>query len=254
MAEAYLKQFAGNIYNAFSAGLEPGKLNPIVVKAMKLDEIDISRNSTKSVNEFIDGQIKFDYVITVCDETSAERCPYFPGQGKRLHWGFNDPSSIEGDYKTKLNQTIKIRNQIKKRIKKFLEETMINNNSIENVLKSMNFDFFGKGKHKIKAEIILNNKTAVFLDVRSKEEYETVAFNLKHNMQVLHIPTEEIPDRLNEIPKEKLTGIFCSSSVRASMVYLYLRALGYENVKIIQGGYDSVIEELKPGKLYKIIN
>lgn len=122
MAEAYLKQFAGDIYNVFSAGLEPGKLNPIVVKAMEIDGIDISKNLTKSVNEFIDGHIKFDYVITVCDETSAERCPYFPGQGKRLHWGFKDPSSLAGTFEDKLKQTVEIRDKIKKRIIEFIGE------------------------------------------------------------------------------------------------------------------------------------
>ncbi len=123
MAEAYLKYFASNKFEVFSAGLEKGVLNPVVVKAMSLDNIDISQNKTKSVEEFIDGHIKFDFVITVCDETSAERCPYFPGQSKRLHWGFKDPSSLDGTEEEKLKQTINIRNQIKARIKSFIDET-----------------------------------------------------------------------------------------------------------------------------------
>ena len=122
MAEAYLKHFTCNKFAVYSAGLEPGTLNPTVVEAMKLEGIDISGNKTNSVEEFIDGHIKFDFVITVCDETSAELCPYFPGQGERLHWGFKDPSAIAGNSGDKLKQTVVIRNEIKERIKKFLEE------------------------------------------------------------------------------------------------------------------------------------
>lgn len=121
IAEAYLKHMAGDKYETYSAGLEPGKLNPTVVEAMSLDGIDISNNETNSVDEFIDGHITFDYVITVCDETSAEKCPVFPGQGDRLHWGFQDPSSISGNYDDKLKATILIRNEIKNHIIQFLE-------------------------------------------------------------------------------------------------------------------------------------
>ncbi|MCK5735163.1 MAG: arsenate reductase ArsC [Spirochaetaceae bacterium] len=122
MAEAWLKHFGGEDFEVYSAGLEPGNLNPMVVQAMKLEDIDISGNSTNSVNEFIDGHIRFDFVITVCDESAAERCPYFPGQGKRLHWGFRDPSSLGGDSDEKLKATISIRDEIRKRIKGFLKD------------------------------------------------------------------------------------------------------------------------------------
>lgn len=120
MAEAYLKHFASDKFDVWSAGLEPGKLNPIVVKAIAFDGIDISGNSTNSVDEFIDGHIKFDFVITVCDETAAEACPFFPGQGKRLHWGFQDPSGLAGTEEEKLSRTIQIRDQIKERIRQFV--------------------------------------------------------------------------------------------------------------------------------------
>lgn len=121
MAEAYVKDMAGERFETFSAGLEPGKLNPVVVEVMKREGIDISGNSTNSVNEYLDKQIKFDYVVTVCDETSAERCPYFPGQGTRLHWGFKDPSSLGGSDEDKIQQTIEIRDQIKEQVSQFLE-------------------------------------------------------------------------------------------------------------------------------------
>jgi len=119
MAEAYLRHFAGDKYEVRSAGLEPGKLNPVVVKAMALDGIDISGHTTNSVDEFIDGHIKFDFVVTVCDETAAEACPFFPGQGTRLHWGFQDPSGLSGTEEEKLARTIQIRDQIKEKVKSF---------------------------------------------------------------------------------------------------------------------------------------
>lgn len=120
IAEAYLKHFASDRFEVWSAGLEPGKLNQFAVKAMALDGIDISQNGTKSVDEFIDGHIKFDFVVTVCDETAAEACPIFPGQGERLHWGFKDPSGLTGSDEEKLEQTIKIRDDIKKAVLKFI--------------------------------------------------------------------------------------------------------------------------------------
>ncbi len=117
MAEAYMKMYYGDEFNCYSAGLEQGKLNPIVIDAMKDDNIDISTNKSKLVNKFLDGKIIFDYIITVCDESSAEKCPYFPGKGKRIHIGFKDPSSLIGSYKEKLQDTIKIRDEIREKIK-----------------------------------------------------------------------------------------------------------------------------------------
>jgi arsenate reductase len=62
----------------------------------------------------------YSYVITVCDETSAERCPVFPGAAKRLHWGFTDPSKFEGTREEKLLKTRAVRDQIKQKIKEWL--------------------------------------------------------------------------------------------------------------------------------------
>ncbi len=122
---------------------------------------------------------------------------------------------------------------------------------INDVLESMNFTFFGSGKHKITPAMFLAEKNSLFLDVRSKEEFETVTFSLAHHTSSLHIPIDEVPERVSEIPKHKLVGVFCSSGVRSTMVYLYLRALGFDKVKIIDGGYTELVEELKPGKLLK---
>jgi arsenate reductase len=113
MAEAFLKQLCGDEFEADSAGLEPGKLNPLVVEVMREAGLDISKNKTKAVWDFVKSGDLFAYVITVCDEASAERCPVFPGVTTRLHWGFPDPSGFQGTPEEKLARTRKVRDAIK---------------------------------------------------------------------------------------------------------------------------------------------
>ena len=117
MAEAFLNQLCPGEFEAQSAGIEPGKLNPIVVEAMQEIGIDISQNKTKSVFDMLDQ--KFSHVITVCDETSAERCPVFPGGAIRLHWGFPDPSSFSGTPAEKLARTREVRDTIRHRVEEW---------------------------------------------------------------------------------------------------------------------------------------
>lgn len=128
MAEAFLNHFGKGKLIAESAGLEPGSLNQIVVAALELEGIDISGNKTISVNSVIASGKKFDYVITVCDETNAERCPIIPGSGARLHWRFDDPSALVGTLTEKLNQTFLIMHQIKSKIENWIKENKILNN------------------------------------------------------------------------------------------------------------------------------
>jgi arsenate reductase len=122
MAEAFLNQTCGEFFEAQSAGLEPGKLNPIVVEAMQEIGIDISGNKTKAVFDFIKSGKMFTYVVTVCDEASAERCPIFPGVTTRLHWSFPDPSAIQGTQEEKLIRTRKIRDIIKVKVESWCNE------------------------------------------------------------------------------------------------------------------------------------
>ena len=122
MAEAFLNQICPNEFEASSAGLEPGKLNPIVVEAMQEIGIDLSRNPTKAVFDIFKSGKMFAYVITVCDEASAERCPIFPGVTTRLHWSFPDPSAIQGTHEEKLARTREIRDMIKAKIAAWCEQ------------------------------------------------------------------------------------------------------------------------------------
>src|SRR5580692_9254350 len=109
MAEAFLKKYGSKHFSAESAGLEPGKLNPHVVEAMKAVGIDISGNGTQSVFDLFTKGTTFDAVITVCDEASAESCPVFPGRLKRIAWSFTDPSSFTGTEEEILSKTAVVR-------------------------------------------------------------------------------------------------------------------------------------------------
>jgi len=111
---------------AESAGIEKGSVNPLVVEIMKEIGIDISGSRSKSVNEMIDAGKTYDYVITVCDQASGERCPVFPGQVyKRLHWSFDDPSKVEGTYDVKLKMIRTIRDEIKAKVEEFSLEYLV---------------------------------------------------------------------------------------------------------------------------------
>lgn len=121
MAEAFLNELAGEAFEAESAGFEPGKLNPLAVEVMSEIGIDISQNSTDSVFEFFKQGKRYNYIITVCDEGSAEKCPIFPGVTHRINWSFKDPSSLEGSYDVKLSATKAVRDSIKEHIEEFVK-------------------------------------------------------------------------------------------------------------------------------------
>ena len=122
MAEAWLNHLCGDFFNAESAGLEPGTLNPLVVEAMKEVGIDISKKKTQAVFDVFKSGKLFSHVITVCDETSAERCPVFPGIAKRLHWSFSDPSALTGTHAEKMAGVRTIRDAIRARIDGWCQE------------------------------------------------------------------------------------------------------------------------------------
>lgn len=122
MAEAFFNDLGQEHYQAESAGLEPGTLNPYAVKVMMEQGYDLTKNQTKSVFDFyIRGEL-FSYVITVCDEGNSERCPIFPGQVKRLHWSFPDPSGFTGIEAEILEKTRQVRDQIREKIKNWITE------------------------------------------------------------------------------------------------------------------------------------
>jgi arsenate reductase len=122
MAEAWLNHICGDFFAAESAGLEPGTLNPFVVRAMEEVGIDISRKGTQAVFDVFKSGKLFSHVITVCDETSAERCPIFPGVTQRLHWGFADPSALTGTDEERMVGVRTIRDEIRAKIEAWCRE------------------------------------------------------------------------------------------------------------------------------------
>jgi arsenate reductase (thioredoxin) len=112
MAEAFVNETCPGKLRAYSAGLERGNLNSVVVDAMAEIRIDISGNYTKTVRDDEITSRTYDYVVTVCDESRAEACPIVPAAGERIHWSFPDPSAFGGTRDEKLHQTRKVRDDI----------------------------------------------------------------------------------------------------------------------------------------------
>jgi arsenate reductase (thioredoxin) len=126
MAEAFLNHLAGDRFEAESAGLEPGELNPLAVEVMREAGIDISMNQVKSVFALYKEDRLYSFVIAVCDE-AAQSCPIFPGFATNLHWSFEDPASFTGSHEEKLDKTRRVRDGIKKRIEEFIQEQLRDN-------------------------------------------------------------------------------------------------------------------------------
>jgi arsenate reductase len=123
IAAALLNKLCGDYYEAHSAGLEPGVLNPFTVEALQEVGIDISRNKTQSVFDvWKSARHTFTYAITVCSESEAEACPIFAGVTTRLHWSFDDPSKFTGTHEERLEKTRRVRDEIRATIDSFCEE------------------------------------------------------------------------------------------------------------------------------------
>ncbi len=123
MAEAFLKKYGQDRFEAESAGLEPGGMNPNVVTVMKEVGIDLSKKGTQGVFDLYKKGIAYDAVITVCDGASAEKCPVFAGGRKRIAWSFEDPSSFKGSIESVLRHTREIRDEIEKTVLNFIKES-----------------------------------------------------------------------------------------------------------------------------------
>ncbi len=121
MAEAWLNHLHGDQFEAQSAGLEPGPLNPLAVKVMQEVGIDISGKHPQRVFDLVKASEVFPYAIAVCDQTNAERCPIFPGFTKHLKWSFPDPAAVIGSEEEKLEKVREIRDAIKAKIESWYE-------------------------------------------------------------------------------------------------------------------------------------
>lgn len=119
IAEGYLRYFAGDKAEIYSAGVETHGVNPKAIATMKEDGIDISAHTSNNLDEYRD--INFDFVITVCDN-AKERCPFFPGKSKRLHYNFPDPAKVSGNEEEIKAEFSRVRKLIKDYCRHFVDE------------------------------------------------------------------------------------------------------------------------------------
>ena len=126
MAEALMNYYYGDAFEAHSAGLEPQKLNLLAVEVMRQQKIDISKHKAKWVYDFIKNPEPFQYVITVCDDQNAKRCPIFPGGPKRSDWAFPDFSMFCGSHREQIAKAREVRNALKDRIDQWCAESLRN--------------------------------------------------------------------------------------------------------------------------------
>ncbi len=122
MAEGLMNHFLGDRVEAFSAGTEATRVNPLAAKVMAEIGIDLSGHHSKILDEF-DSQ-EFDYVITLCGD-ARERCPLFFGGVKRQHIGFEDPSRLSGNESEVLPEYRRVRDEIKKTLCDFFEKELV---------------------------------------------------------------------------------------------------------------------------------
>jgi len=122
MAEAFLNDMAGDRFQSESAGFRPSRINPLVVEVMGEAGIDLSRKETQSVFKLYQDGNLYDYVITVCKESTENQCPLFPGATRRLNWPFDNPEAFEGNHEQKLEQVRRVRDEIKARIAEWLQK------------------------------------------------------------------------------------------------------------------------------------
>jgi len=118
MAEGLLNHMSHGEWKVQSAGIFPSYVHPLAIRAMEDTGIDISQQTSKSMDQFINE--KFDYVITLCDD-AAKFCPTFLGGGKRLHWPFEDPAAAIGTLEERLAVFRRVRDGIKTKMEEFIK-------------------------------------------------------------------------------------------------------------------------------------
>ena len=123
MAEAFLRKYAGERFEAHSAGLELKGIHPLTIKVMDEVGIDVSTQTSKGVNTYL-GKLLFQYLITVCDD-AEKNCPtVWPGVNQRLHWSFEDPAKFDGTEEEKVAKFRQVRDQIEMRVKAWTENVI----------------------------------------------------------------------------------------------------------------------------------
>jgi len=115
-----LRDMGGDLYEVYSAGVEPSKVHPMSVLVMDELDIDIRNQTSDNVDLYLNEGI--DVVISVCDH-AAQTCPTFPGDVRRIHWSTKDPFHGWDVDESKLPDYRKTRDELKNRIAWFIQTT-----------------------------------------------------------------------------------------------------------------------------------
>ena len=121
MAEAFLRHYGGDRFEAHSAGLRPQGINPLTIRVMGEKGYDLSAHRSKGVAEYL-GKVLFQYLITVCSTAESECPSCWPGVTQRFHWDFEDPAAYEGAEEDKLAKFREVRDQIEQKVKAWVAE------------------------------------------------------------------------------------------------------------------------------------
>lgn len=121
MAHGWLKHLTGDRFKVYSAGVEPGSLNPLAVQAMQEVGIDIADHKAEGIKQYL-GHVPVYYLIIVCDQ-AAKSCPHvWPGMAVRLEWSFEDPSAATGSHDEQLAVFRRVRDEIRVKLEAWLAE------------------------------------------------------------------------------------------------------------------------------------
>ncbi len=120
MAEAFLRHYAADRFEAYSAGLDPRGINPFTEKVMAEAGVDMQGQYSKHLGEYL-GKMHFNYVITVCSEADKSCPTVFPGMMQRLKWQFDDPDAFSGSEEMKLERFRETRDRVGEKIRQWLD-------------------------------------------------------------------------------------------------------------------------------------
>lgn len=120
IAEEMMNKLGFEFFEAESAGLEPGTINPLVVKVLAEDGIDISNKQTKNIKDTWKKGTLYSYIITVCSRETEKKCPVFPGETKHINWAYPDPEKFEGTEEEKLQMCRDLKSVITEQLRQFI--------------------------------------------------------------------------------------------------------------------------------------
>lgn len=124
MAEAFLRDYAGNYFSVTSAGVNPKPIHPCTIQVMRERGLDCSRQYAKNITRFL-GRQSFDYVITLSNEAASFNLTQLPGINHHFHWLFEDPAAFEGSQEEMLNKFREVRDQIEQVLLNWLNQIRV---------------------------------------------------------------------------------------------------------------------------------